>query len=99
MKLQLLLFAGLAEQLGGSELTLHIEQESLTVEALKEKLAELYPHAARSLQQSFIAVNQAYAERSCFSPRRMKLRSSLRYRAENRRRKSCTDVGEPCMYY
>jgi MoaE-MoaD fusion protein len=62
MKLQLLLFAGLAEQLGGSELTLHIEQDSLTVEALKEKLAELYPHAARSLQQSFIAVNQAYAE-------------------------------------
>jgi MoaE-MoaD fusion protein len=63
MKLKLLLFAGLAEQLGGPAITITIdEKEAVTVADLKARLLELYPDAARSLELAFVAVNQAYAE-------------------------------------
>ncbi|TVY07399.1 molybdenum cofactor biosynthesis protein MoaE [Paenibacillus cremeus] len=62
MKLQLLVFAGLAEQLGGPMLTLDIEGDRLSPAQLKDHLKGLFPSAAGALEQAFLAVNQAYAE-------------------------------------
>lgn len=62
MKLKLLVFAGLAEQLGGSAIDVDIAADKLTTAQLKSHLIEQFPQAAPVLAQSYIAVNQAYAE-------------------------------------
>jgi molybdopterin converting factor subunit 1 len=62
MKLKLLIFAGLAEQLGGPMLELDIAADRLSPSQLIDHLTALYPHAAGALAQAFVAVNQAYAE-------------------------------------
>jgi molybdopterin converting factor subunit 1 len=63
MKLQIYVFAGLADRLGGSLIELDWEQPaSLTPLLLKQHLAVQYPQAAAALQQAFVAVNQSYAE-------------------------------------
>lgn len=62
MKLQIYVFAGLAEQMGGALIELDwIPASALTAGLLKKKLAELYPQAAAALDQAFVAVNQSYA--------------------------------------
>jgi molybdopterin converting factor subunit 1 len=63
MKLQIFIFAGLAEQLGSSliELVWH-SAEPLTPRLLKEQLTERYPQAADILAHAFVAVNQSYAD-------------------------------------
>jgi MoaE-MoaD fusion protein len=64
MKLKLLLFAGLAEQLGGPILEIFFDAPSVTPPQLKTHLTERFPQAAGIIAQSFVAVNQAYAEDS-----------------------------------
>lgn len=61
MKLRIFLFAGLAELLGGSIVEVEFEQASITVQQLKNKLIQLYPHAEAALQIAYAAKNQAYA--------------------------------------
>lgn len=61
MKLTIRAFAGLAERLGGSELTVDVERDTLTVSELKDALANLYPGAASLIAVSYFAKNQSYA--------------------------------------
>ncbi|CAG7631321.1 molybdenum cofactor biosynthesis protein MoaE [Paenibacillus allorhizosphaerae] len=62
MKLKLLVFAGLAELLGGSAIVVDVAADKLSPAQLKTYLIEQFPQAAPTLATSFIAVNQAYAE-------------------------------------
>jgi molybdopterin converting factor subunit 1 len=63
MKLHIHVFAGLAEQFGGSSIELDWEPSMPVTPALiKHKLTERYPQATDALRQAFIAVNQSYAE-------------------------------------
>ncbi|UQZ83175.1 Molybdopterin synthase catalytic subunit [Paenibacillus konkukensis] len=62
MNLQIYVFAGLAELLGGSAVSLEWEDNALLTPALlKRRLAALYPQAAPFLAQAFVAVNHSYA--------------------------------------
>ena len=61
MKLTLRLFAGLAELMGHTHITLSVEQTQITVDELKRLLIQDYPAAAQMIDVSFIAKNQAYA--------------------------------------
>src|SRR4051812_35801181 len=62
MHLQIFLFAGLAEKLGSSQISLPIPQDQITVEQLKQLLISQFPEAAEVIFLSFIAKNQAYAQ-------------------------------------
>jgi molybdopterin synthase catalytic subunit len=62
MKLQIQLFAGLADLLGTPVLEVPLEQESITAGTLKELLTKQFPNAAQTLGSCFFAVNQAYAD-------------------------------------
>jgi molybdopterin converting factor subunit 1 len=61
MKLTVRLFAGLAESIGHTHITLTVKQTQITVEQLKELIMQDYPNAAQTIAISFIARNQAYA--------------------------------------
>ncbi|QGQ97830.1 molybdopterin converting factor [Paenibacillus psychroresistens] len=61
MKLTIHLFAGLAESIGHTHITLTVKQTQITVAQLKELLIQEYPNAAQTIAISFIAINQAYA--------------------------------------
>ncbi|MDF2669722.1 MAG: molybdopterin biosynthesis MoaE protein [Paenibacillus sp.] len=61
VNITLLLFAGLAESVGTTRLSLTLEREALTVQQLKDTLCELYPAAASLIRISFVACNQSYA--------------------------------------
>jgi molybdopterin converting factor subunit 1 len=61
MKLTVRLFAGLAEIIGLTHITLNVEQTQITVEQLKQLITQHYPAAASAITLSFIAKNQAYA--------------------------------------
>lgn len=61
MNLHIQLFAGLVDLFGTSVLHITLEQESVTIEQLKKRLAESYPDAAPQLVSCFFAKNQAYA--------------------------------------
>jgi molybdopterin converting factor subunit 1 len=61
MKLTIRLFAGLAESIGHTHITLTVEQTQITVEQLKNLLIQGFPNAAQTIAISFIARNQAYA--------------------------------------
>jgi molybdopterin synthase catalytic subunit len=62
MRIQLYLFAGLADRLGGSTVTVELPGERATAGDLKRSLAERNPDAASLIEASFVAKNQAYAE-------------------------------------
>lgn len=62
MTLQLFIFAGLAEKLGGRHITLELEQRTLSAGQLKQMLIEQHPDAAEALKAAYLAVNQAYAD-------------------------------------
>lgn len=55
------LFAGLSERFGAPAVSLELPQDELTVQRLKEALAERYPAHAPLIAASFMARNQAYA--------------------------------------
>ncbi|WP_282936969.1 molybdenum cofactor biosynthesis protein MoaE [Paenibacillus sp. RC67] len=62
MKLQLFVFAGLAEQLGSSLISIDWESDAaLTPALLKQWLMDKHPEAAQSLARAFVAVNHSYA--------------------------------------
>lgn len=61
MNLKIRVFAGLAEHMGGQEIEVAIEGETVTAGELKAILAERFPQAAASVAVAFIAKNQAYA--------------------------------------
>ncbi|MFK7695974.1 molybdopterin converting factor subunit 1 [Paenibacillus sp. HJGM_3] len=61
MKITVLVFAGLAETIGSSRLTVELGSGAPTVQALKEELARLHPGAASLIRRSFAACNQTYA--------------------------------------
>ncbi|MCM3127324.1 molybdopterin converting factor subunit 1 [Paenibacillus provencensis] len=60
MKLSVLLFAGVAERIGQSNIELNIDHAA-TVNELKEYLAEAYPEASTLIRSSLIAINMDYA--------------------------------------
>ena len=62
MRIQLYLFAGLADLLGGAFVTAELPGEQVTAGDLKRWLAERNPNAASLIEASFVARNQAYAE-------------------------------------
>lgn len=62
MQLSIRLFANLAEMLGTSSLTYHVENRSLTTGKLKELLSASYPDAASQIAVSMVAVDQEYAD-------------------------------------
>ncbi|MEK8126820.1 molybdenum cofactor biosynthesis protein MoaE [Paenibacillus filicis] len=66
MKLNILLFAGLADLWGTRLLQLDIDRsaarEELTAAELKAFLIRQYPDAARALADTFMAINQQYAD-------------------------------------
>jgi molybdopterin converting factor subunit 1 len=61
MKLTIRLFAGLAEIIGHTHITLNLDQTQITVEQLKQHLIQSYPSAETSINLAFIARNHAYA--------------------------------------
>lgn len=61
VKWKVLLFAGLAERLGGSEVYIESGSEGMTAGKLKALLAERWPAHAELIRLSFVARNQAYA--------------------------------------
>ncbi|NHN31602.1 molybdenum cofactor biosynthesis protein [Paenibacillus agricola] len=63
MKLQIYVFAGIAEHIQGPVIHLEWKQQApLTPVLLKQHLMERYPQAAALWPQAFIAINQSYAE-------------------------------------
>jgi molybdopterin synthase catalytic subunit/molybdopterin converting factor small subunit len=63
MKLQIYVFAGIAEHIQGSIINFEWAQQApLTPLLLKHHLMEQYPQAAAIWPQAFIAINQSYAE-------------------------------------
>lgn len=62
MQLTIQIFAGLADKLGGTALTVTTGGDHLTAGELKQHLAREYPHAASSIAVSFLARNHAYAQ-------------------------------------
>ncbi len=61
MNVQIHLFAGLAETIGSRLLTLELPAPDMTIEQLKQLIAERYPDAAEAVRQAFAAVNHEYA--------------------------------------
>ncbi|MNE74687.1 ThiS family protein [compost metagenome] len=61
MQISIRLFAGLAEIIGTSSLSYHVEHQPLTVGKLKELLSSTYPNAASQIAISMVAVDQEYA--------------------------------------
>ncbi|MBD0382729.1 molybdenum cofactor biosynthesis protein [Paenibacillus sedimenti] len=61
MRIHIRLFAGLVDLLGTSVLTFDIDQDSISIEQLKQLIADRYPHARAQLAPCFIAKNQTYA--------------------------------------
>jgi molybdopterin converting factor subunit 1 len=61
MKLTIRLFAGIAEIIGHTHITLNVDQTQINVAQLKHLLSQQYPSAASTITISFIAKNQAYA--------------------------------------
>lgn len=62
MRITIRVFAGLAEKMGGSSITLETDREQLTAGELKALLSDRYPEAAGTISISFVAKNQAYAK-------------------------------------
>lgn len=58
--IRILLFAGLAEAAGSSQVTLDVA-DSLTIKEIRSLLAERYPDLRDLLDKSLAAVNQDYA--------------------------------------
>ncbi|MDF2938533.1 MAG: molybdopterin converting factor, large subunit [Paenibacillaceae bacterium] len=62
MQLTIQIFAGLADKMGGSTVTVTTDGDRLTAGELKQHLAREFPHAAASISVSFLARNHAYAQ-------------------------------------
>lgn len=60
MLLQVLLFAGLAEQAGSRQISVEVPQDA-TVEQLRSAIAESYPNLAALLTSCFVSVNREFA--------------------------------------
>ncbi len=56
MQYRIQLFAGMAEQLGQSGITLEFPQETVTIADIRKKLNEQYSEAASQLQGSFLRI-------------------------------------------
>ncbi|WP_068780223.1 molybdopterin converting factor subunit 1 [Paenibacillus sp. GM2] len=65
MIISISLFAGLAERLGTSRISLNCSESGLTAERLKKLLSDAYPDAAPLISAAMIAVNQEYATADC----------------------------------
>ncbi|MFC5451994.1 molybdenum cofactor biosynthesis protein [Paenibacillus aestuarii] len=61
MRIHIRLFAGLVDLLGTSVLTMDIEQDTMTIGALKAALIERFPASNALISSCFFAKNQAYA--------------------------------------
>ncbi|NRF92269.1 molybdenum cofactor biosynthesis protein MoaE [Paenibacillus frigoriresistens] len=61
MNVHIQLFAGLVDLFGTSVLKIDIEQESISIEQLKQQITAAYPEASSQLTTCFFAKNQAYA--------------------------------------
>lgn len=55
------IFAGLADLLGGSVISIQSTKQPITAEELIREIGEQYPEAFEALQNCFVAKNQAYA--------------------------------------
>ncbi|MGO4497925.1 molybdenum cofactor biosynthesis protein MoaE [Paenibacillus sp. 2RAB27] len=61
MNLHIQLFAGLVDLFGTAVLTISVDQDSITIAQLKDKIVTDYPAASGQLPICFFAKNQAYA--------------------------------------
>ncbi|OCT11655.1 molybdopterin converting factor [Paenibacillus pectinilyticus] len=61
MNLHIQLFAGLVDLFGTATLTISVDQDSITIAQLKERILSDYPTASEQLYTCFFAKNQAYA--------------------------------------
>lgn len=61
MNIEVLLFAGLAERIGSSRVTIHFTTASITADQVKTQLATAYPETLVAIQAAFVAVNQQFA--------------------------------------
>lgn len=61
MQYRIQVFAGLIQLTGSTIVILEAPEERMTIEELRSRVIDRYPQAAPLLQQSFMAVNQAYA--------------------------------------
>lgn len=59
--LNLLVFAGLADRIGSSSLTLDVPGLPISAGDVKQLLSEAFPEASSLIATSFVAVNQEYA--------------------------------------
>ncbi|WDL97070.1 molybdenum cofactor biosynthesis protein [Alicyclobacillus sp. ALC3] len=62
MKLTIKLFAGLAERAGSSAITVDIQSETISVEALKAVVEERFPDNVDSVRRALVAINRRYVE-------------------------------------
>lgn len=58
--IKVLLFAGIAEKLGQQQIV--VDQGEITVQGLREWLAQQYPAIAIDLERAMIAVNEEFAD-------------------------------------
>lgn len=58
---QVLLFAGLADQIGASRISIPVKNFPITASELKAAIQTAYPQASSLIKVSFAAVNQQYA--------------------------------------
>lgn len=55
------IFAGLADLLGGSVISIQSTKQQMTAEELIQEIGEQFPEASEALRNCFVAKNQAYA--------------------------------------
>ncbi|MBP1933936.1 molybdopterin converting factor subunit 1 [Ammoniphilus resinae] len=61
MNIDVLLFAGLAENAGDSKISLSFADEQVNVQAVRNELKNLLPNMEDLIEKSMVAVNQEYA--------------------------------------
>lgn len=61
MKLTIHMFAGLSDIFKSDQIQIHIKEDTVTSERLKQLIIQNHPHAEGLIQQAFIAKNHAYA--------------------------------------
>lgn len=62
MKLNILLFAGLADRLGDGQISIELEADTITASGLLQHLMKKFPEHADALKPCFFAKNREYAE-------------------------------------
>jgi molybdopterin converting factor subunit 1 len=62
VKLTIHLFAGLSDIFENNQISIHITDDKVTVNQLKQMIMEQFPQTAQLVQQAFLAKNHTYAK-------------------------------------